>query len=210
MKYQINRFGFVLKPALILLTTFLLLLVLCGCNNASDEIVYNQHEYTECDRSWHPYGNIVKQDDYCTYDNDDRNIFICEVALIGEKIIYHRLDDTYPDTSQKDRISHIALTRDSEEITVDEKYKAQIVDALNLQEKPYATEKIDYSSDFLFINVYYKDYPAYQNECAFCLSENGNVCIMFCETEKNSQKIGKEKALLISNDELKEYIKEFF
>ncbi|MGN1124019.1 MAG: hypothetical protein ACI4RR_06705, partial [Eubacterium sp.] len=193
MKYKLNRFGFILKTAVILLMIFLIIFTVCGCNNSvSDEIVYNQHSYTECDRSWHPYGNTVKQDDYCTYDNDDNNIFICETSLIGERIIYHRSDDTYPDTSQIDKISCIALTRGSEEITVDEKYKAQIVEMLNLQEKPYATEKIDYSSDFLFINVYYKDYPAYQNECAFCLSENGNVCIMFCETEKNSQKIGKE------------------
>ena len=199
-----------MKNAIKLLSIpFAILLIFCGCAKQTDSTVNALgHSYEDCDKSWYPYGNRTEKDGYVVFDNDENTIFIGESnALFYENVIYHRIDDVYPSVSQIERIDRIVLTNGEKEITLDEKFIPSMSEILTFSDvDPSAMQALDYSREFFFVKVYYKDYPAYQNECMITISSDGKPVIAFCETEKNAQIIGDGKALEISNAESAEYL----
>ena len=198
------------NTAKLLIIPFAILMIFCGCSKQADntfEALGNTYE--ECDKSWHPYGNRTTKDGFVAFDNDKNDIFIGESnALFYEDVIYHRADDVYPSVSQIDRIERIVLTDGEKKITLDKEFVSSMAEILTFS-KIDSSEIImlDYGKDFFFINVYYKDYPVYQNECMITVSNDGEPVIAFCETEKNAQILGEGKALTINDDELSEYLR---
>lgn len=185
-------------------------IVFCGCAKQADKpFTALGHSYEECDKSWHPYGNTREKENFLVFDNDNNNIFInIPDSLFAEGITYHRTDDIYPSITQIDRIEKIILENGNTEIAVDEEYVSAFSNVLAFSDvDPAEIINLDYGKAFFFVNVYYRSYPAYQNECMIALSDEGVPIIAFCETEKNDQMIGNGKALKINNQELAEYLK---
>lgn len=202
-----------MKHALRLTLSLLIALVLCTCSNQyrndkNDIVEAFGYYYEECAPSWHPYGNTTEKENFLVFDNDKNNIFInMPDSLFSEGIMYHRTDDVYPSITQIDRIDKIILENGSAEIAVDEEYVSVLSNVLAFSDiDPANIINLDYGKEFFFINVYYKNYPAYQNECMLTLSDEGIPIIAFCETEKNTQIIGNDKALKINNKELAGYL----
>ena len=210
-------FGIVLKEGIDLKTVirlwiipFAFLMVFCGCAKQADKpFTALGHSYEECDKSWHPYGDTTEKENFLIYGNDESNIFISESsALSSGRTSYHRVDDVYPSVSQADRIELIVLTNGEKEITLDKRFITPMAEILTFAKIDSSSIRmLDYSKEFYFVNVYYKGYPAYQNEWMISVSDGGNLLIAFCETEKNTRMIGDGKGLVINNDELAKYLK---
>lgn len=165
--------------------------------------------YAECDDEWHPYGKPLEKGNFIIYDNDRNNIFInVPDVLFSEGVVYHKTDDNYPSVSQSESIECIVLDDGVTKFEVDTQYIHELSQILSFSD--LATDKIqniDFSKEFYFINVFYYDYPAYQNEWMVCTLEDGGIGVAFCKPEKNNQVLGENKALIIDSTELAKHIK---
>lgn len=196
---------------LILLLSFSFLL-LCSCNseNSTDSVTFNGDVYTICDYDWHPFGQESRAGEFILFENDKDNLFIkTPTFLFSEGVIYHKEGDTYPSVANTESIEKITLDNGKEEIDVSPIYAEQFKKLLQFENiSESLLEEVDHSekSSFLFVNVYYRDYPAYQNKWMLVKIQNNVWGIQFCETSENSKMLGENNALRITSSEINEYL----
>jgi hypothetical protein len=182
---------------------------LSGC--VSDDMEYQDEKlvlydktYEICDSDWYPYGTELSVDDYVFYENDTEKIFVkVPDELFSEGVLYHSIDDEYPDVTQTDKIEKIDLVYQNKTITLNNDCISEFSELLSTDDiESSKLKKADMSSEFVYVNVYYSNYPAYQNELLICKTEDGEFGIMFCETEQNTATFGSGMALTITSNRL--------
>lgn len=193
------------------------MIILTGCSPANieyqnDELILSDKQYEICDSDWHPYGEAVSADGYITYKNDYDNIFVSiKNGLFSENTLYHLASDEYPGIEQENRIKQIDLVFQNETVTVDENCAVEISKLCSNEKiNNQNLKKADLGSEFVFVNVYYSYYPAYQNEFLICKTYDGGFGIMFCDTEQNAKTFGTNVALQIDSDSLLNYLKNYY
>lgn len=173
--------------------------------NYDTTIKINGEIYDIASPEWTPYGSTITNGNYYLYKNSSGIIFAKEDDdILFESLIYHNRNDIYPNVSMTDKIYAIVLDTESSKLTVSEEFTEIFIQEFNNTDKVFETA--DLSTAEIFVNVYYKDYPAFQNEFVLCLSDNGNLGYMYCDTKKNTESFGKNNISLFSNNELKSYI----
>ncbi len=174
----------------------------------SESITIDNENYETADNSWTPYGEAYYDGEYYLFKNGTETIFAkTEESSLFEPLIYHNTNDVYPDISMKDKIDKIVLQIDNNQITLDSNMTELLVNELsNADNSKHKTASADISAAEVYINVFYKDYPAYQNEFVLCYSNDNELGFMYCETEKNTNKFGENNMALFSNKELTSYI----
>lgn len=204
-----------MKKSISILLCFLVicLLLFTGCrsnNNVDNErIMIENKEYEIINRDWTPYGNTLFNGKYYFYKNDSNTIFIkAKDTALFDGIIYHNADDIYPDISMSEKIDKIILEVDNNQIVADNDITELILGELsNISSSLNCkTSIVDLSKSEIYINVYYKNYPAYQNEFMICFSTNNEPGVMYCETDRNTNAFGENKMLLFSDKKLISYI----
>ena len=187
---------------------FILMAIACfpSCSlNYDTTIKINGEIYDIASPEWTPYGSTITNGNYYLYKNSSGIIFAKEDDdILFESLIYHNRNDIYPNVSMTDKIYAIVLDTESSKLTVSEEFTEIFIQEFNNTDKVFETA--DLSTAEIFVNVYYKDYPAFQNEFVLCLSDNGNLGYMYCDTKKNTESFGKNNISLFSNNELKSYI----
>lgn len=189
------------------------LLLFVGCeqyNNVDNEmLIIGNKEYEIINSDWTPYGKTQFNGKYYLYENDPNTIFVkAKETALFDGIIYHNTDDVYPDISMRDKIDKIILETESKHIVVNDEIKELVLGELeNISSySNYKTSIADLSKSEFYLNVYYINYPAYQNEFMICFSTDNEPGVMYCETERNTNAFGKNKILLFSNKKLVTYI----
>lgn len=179
-----------------------------GCNYSDNKsITINDERYEIANHNWKPYGDSEYDGKYYLFKNSSNIIFAkAEENNLFEPLIYHNSDDVYPDVSMADRVDRIILQLDGAQIELDSDIAKLLVNELNADSTIIKAVPADISTAEVYVNVYYKDYPAYQNEFVLCYSNNNQLGAMYCETEKNTEKFGKDNMVLFSNNELISYI----
>lgn len=187
---------------------FILMAIACfpSCSLDYDTTIkINGEIYDIANPEWTPYGNTRTNGTYYLYGNNSGIIFAKGTDdIFFDSLIYHNRNDSYPDISMVDKIAKIILDTEASEITVSEEFTEMLLQEFNNTDKVF--EPADFSTAEVFVNVYYKDYPAFQNEYVLCLSDNGKLGYMYCDTEKNTESFGNNNMSLFSNNELKSYI----
>lgn len=204
-----------MKKWLCLLITFIIITIFPSCDNQNisetDSLVFNGEKYSVSSNEWYPYGTITKQDDYLTFDNDDNNIFIrAYSSRVFDGVLYHKDSDIYPSTKTSS-VDKLILDCDTKKVKMDNEYASEMINILHFEEKN--TQKLqsaDMSSDFIFINIYYKNYPAYQCKWMIVKTIDNSLGIMYCEAEENNTNFGRNQAFVIDSIALTEYINNLF
>lgn len=179
-----------------------------GCNfSDSESITINNEHYEIADIQWTPYGDAYFNGEYYLYNDNSKTIFAkAEESSLFEPIVYHNSSDVYPDISMTDRVEKITLQLDDAQIELDSDITQLLVNELTADSTEIKTAPADISTAEVYVNVYYKDYPAYQNEFVLCCSNNNELGFIYCETEKNTNSFGKGNMALFSDDQLINYI----
>lgn len=182
---------------------------LSGCVSAdiedqNEQLVLFDKTYEICDSSWYPYGTPVSVDDYVFYENDNEKIFIkVSDELFSEGVLYHLKDDKYPDITQTDKIEKIDLVFQNKTITINDNCISEFSELFSTNDiESSKLKKADMSSEFIYVNVYYSNYPAYQNELLICKTYDGEFGIMFCDTKQNTDTFGSGMVLTITSNRL--------
>lgn len=198
-----------LVKILFLLNLMFVLVLTVGCSSDYnvDTVVFDNNTYELCRNNFSVYGDYYKSKGFKCYDFEGSSVFIEDnVVLFEEGLIYHLADDEYPNVSQYDRIEKIKLVNDDISVEIDEEYLMEFsellcFDKINNEE----IAKSDVSGQFWFIEIYYKNYPAY--ETTYMVVEfDGNIGIMCCETARNTSLFGMDNMYVINGD-LKNHIK---
>ncbi|MDE6659610.1 MAG: hypothetical protein K2K01_05810 [Eubacterium sp.] len=195
------------KTTKIICCLLFLLFMFTGCklNNEEEQVLINDETYEEADHDWTVYGNYIQDGDYYLYENSSSVVFARkETNMFSEGIIYHNTNDEYPNISMESKIEKIVLDNGIKQITIEDNIADMFVQEFNRTDKTY--KSADVSTAELYVNVYYKDYPAYQNEFVLCSSDSNEFGFMYCETEKNTNMFGKNNMALFLNDEIISYI----
>lgn len=185
------------------------LLLFTGCSsNNNDSIIIHGETYEIANHNWIPYGDTYYDGEYYLFKNESKTIFAkSEGSGLFDGIVYHNVNDIYPDISMKNRIDKIVFEIDDNQFTVDSNITNLLVNELsNADNSKQETSAADISTAKVYVNVFYKDYPAYQNEFVLCYSNNGKLGFMYCETEKSTNQFGKDNMVIFSNEELISYI----
>lgn len=191
--------------------TFLSGCVASDLEYQNKQLILFDKTYEICDSSWYPYGETISADEYSFYKNDPQNIFVkIQDGLFSEGILYHWVDSEYPDITQIDRIEQIDLVFQNKTITVDNNCISEFFElfSINNIEKSKLKEA-DMSSEFVYVNVYYLNYPAYQNEFLICKTYDGEFGIMFCNTEQNTATFGSGMVRIINSNVLLQYLNQY-
>lgn len=189
--------------------TLINLLFLSGCSsNNDDTVIINSEYYEVADHDWTPYGNSNYNGEYYLYNDNSKTVFAkSEDNRLFDGIIYHNLNDIYPDISMTDRIDKIVFERESKQIVLDSNIADILINELsNTNKSNLETVPANSATIKVYINVFYQNYPAYQNEFAICYSNNNELGFIYCETEKNTNSFGKGNMALFSDDQLINYI----
>ena len=197
------------KTILTLLCLLLITLsIFTGCNlNNSELITINDELFEVANYNWTPYGDAYYDGEYYLFKNGSKTVFAkTEDGGLFEPIIYHNVNDMYPDISMKDRVDKIVLQIEDNKITLDSNVTELLINELTTDYLEVEKDSADISTAEVYVNVFYKDYPAYQNEFVLCYSNNNKLGFMYCETEKNSNQFGENNIVLFSNKELISYI----
>lgn len=177
----------------------------------NEQLVLFDKTYEICDSSWYPYGETISADGYTIYKNDSQNIFVnIQDGLFSEGILYHWVDSEYPDITQIDRIEQIDLVFQNKTITIDNNCISELSELFSTNDiEKHQLKKADMSSEFVYVNVYYSNYPAYQNEFFICKTYDGEFGIMFCDTEQNTAAFGLGMVRTINSNVLLQYLNKY-
>lgn len=202
------------KNLLCFLMLFVITVVSVGCNNEktneTDYLSFNGEKYSVSSNEWYPYGDVIEQDDYLTFDNDKNNLFIRAYgSQVFDGIIYHKDSDVFPSVKTDD-VDKIVLDCGTEKVEMENKYISEMVAILCAEENTDSLQETDMSSEFIFINIYYEDYPAYQCKWMIVRTADNSLGVMYCEAEENNTHFGRNKAAVINSKELTEYINNLF
>ena len=183
----------------------------CSLNNNVDNetVIIENKEYEIINSDWTPYGNTRFNGEYYLYENDSNTIFAKgKDNILFDGVIYHNTDDTYPDISMSEKIDKIILEADNNQIVPDDDITDLILEELgNISGSLNCkTAAADLSKADIYINVYYKNYPASQNEFVICFSEDSEPGVMYCETYRNTNTFGENKMMLFFDKDLIAYI----
>lgn len=193
---------------MILLTITLTFFSCCNSDSESDEIFFNGEKYLVCSDEWYPYGDTVKHNEFFIFNNDANMRFIkAQDSFWFEGVTYHKASDIFPSVKTSE-IDKITLDFGTKQVKIDDVFISEIVHILNGNN--IVVSDADLSNEFLHINIYYKNYPAYQSKWLITQTMTGSLGIMYSETEENTAKIGLNKAMLIKSNELTEYINNLF
>lgn len=174
----------------------------------NDVLIIDNEHYEIADNHWTPYGDAYFNGEYYLFKNDSKTLFAkAEESSLFEPIIYHNSSDVYPDISITDRVEKITLQLDDTQIELNSDIAQLLANELNADSTEIETATADISTAEVYVNVYYKNYPAYQNDFVLCYSNDNQLGVMYCETERNTNKFGKDNMVLFSNKELISYIK---
>lgn len=206
-----------MKKMLISLSVLLILILLSGCDDNidintdinSDSVIYKSSSYSPIYGEWYPYGIEIKNGDWIEFKNDEENIFIKPVVNLGN-LVYHKDADNYPNYQNLYTVEKITLKMDKKEVTLYDDIEKIInymnFDKININD----IDDADLSSNFIFVNIYFHNYPAYQSKWMICKTKCGNFGIMFSKTEENTNILGNNKAIIIHDEALLEKLSDMY
>ena len=180
-----------------------------ACNSSEEEqLKINNEVFETVYGEWIPYGDARFDGEYYLYEKDSKIIFAeNKDNRFSESLIYHNTSDAYPDISMTDRIDKIVFQTNREKIELSDDMKAAFSnEILNSDKSNGKIATADLATMEIFVFVYYKDYPAFQNEIALCCSDSGDVGYVYCETQKNTNKFGFGNMSVFSDEQLISYI----
>lgn len=199
-----NIFKFFSVTAGVLILT---LTIGCTAIHSENSVIYNDNTYELCRTDFSVYGDSYKSEGFICYGTKGSPVFVEEKSILfDEGLVYHLADDEYPDISQSERIEKIVVTAGNDMKEIDGKYYDDFSELLSFENlNDELIKKADISKQMRFIEIYYKDYPAYQT--TYMIVESGeDVGIMYCETATNTTMFGEDNMYVI-NGELGAYIK---
>ena len=189
--------------------SIIILLFFNGCDSYDEESVrINDEVYEIVYGEWTPYGDSRDSDEYYLYEKDSKIIFAeSKDDKFFERIIYHNINDIYPDISMTDQIDKIVFKTDKEQIILEDTIKELFLkEILNSGTSNKKIVSANIATLQIFVDVYYKNYPAFQNEIALCCSNNGDYGYIYCNTQKNIDNFGSGNMILFSDKQLISYI----
>lgn len=186
-----------------------MLIVTVGCSSDYNEntVIFNNNKYELCKNNFSVYGDYYKSKGYkCFGSNRSPKFLEKSSILFDEGLIYHLADDEYPDVSQSERVEKIKICNENIGKEVDSRYFNDFLEFLLFEElDEELIKKENTNSEYWFVEIYYKDYPAY--ETTYMIVEtNENIGIMCCETARNTSMFGQDNMYVIGG-ELELYIK---
>lgn len=194
----------------------ILLFAFAGCSSENNNtniddgsIIINNETYESINAEWTVFGNARYDSGYYLYENNSKAIFAkTEDSFLFEGVFYHNTSDKYPNISMTDRIDKIVLETEDNQVTIEDDMADRLIEELlsSASSKPN-TAACDAVTAEAFVNVYYKDYPAYQNEFVLCYSKDNKMGFAYCLAEKNNKKFGDYNNMaLFSNETLIDYL----
>lgn len=172
-------------------------------NIENESIVINNETYEPIEADWTVFGSPHQDGEYYLYDYNSKAIFAkTEDTSLFEGVFYHNTNDAYPDITMTDRIDKIVLETEDKQVTIKEDMADRLIAELsNSSSSKPNTATYDATTTVAFVNVYYKDYPAYQNEFMLCYSNDDEMGFAYCLTEKNNEKFGDYNNMALFSDE---------
>lgn len=198
-----------MKKILISLSVLLILILLSGCNDNidintdinTDSVIYKNSSYSPIYGEWYPYGIEIKKGEWIEFDNDEENIFIKPVVNLSN-LVYHKDANNFPNYQNIHTVEKITLKMDKKEVTLYDDIEKIInymnFDKININD----IDDADLSSNFIFVNIYFHNYPAYQSKWMICKTKSGNFGIRFSNEDENTNTLGKNKAIVITDESL--------
>ena len=188
---------------------FIVLFSFSGCDPSDKEpLKINNEIYEMVYGVWTPFGDYRDDGKYYLYERDSETIFAkSKGPKFAEALIYHNTNDVYPDISMTEQIDKIVFQTNGKQIELNDDVKAAFLnEVLSSDTSKEKIASANLATMEIFVFIYYKDYPAFQNEIALCCSENGDLGYVYCETQKNTDKFGSGNMYVFSDEQLISYI----
>lgn len=187
----------------LIMLIFILLVSTIGCNAnyCADTVNYNNNTYELCENDFSVYGNTFKSEGFLCYGPKNSPIFVKENSfLFDEGLVYHLISDDYPNISQLQLIEKISLTNGNIVYEVESKYFNSFSKLLSFNDMDNELiKKADNSANMWFIEIYYKDYPAYQTTWMI-VESNNDIGVMYCSNATNTSMFGENNMYVINGD----------
>ena len=189
--------------------SLIILLLFNGCNSIDNEpLKINDEVFEIVYGDWTPYGDSRYDGEYYLYEKNSKIIFAeSNDNNLFEGIVYHNKNDVYPDISMTDQIDKIVFETDKKQIVLEDAISESFLnEILNTNSSNEKIVSANVATMKIFVDVYYKDYPAFQNEIALCYSNSGDLGYIYCNSQKNTNRFGSGNMFLFSDEQLISYI----